>query len=176
LLGILGGRLPVIVIGGAPSALEDYGRAKIMFPGAFLISANQHAWELGVKAHMGVCVDQTHTRIKRPMEEVMRRFGVPIVSPLPWADYHLTDWRAKLGMSVGSGLNAMLVGILLGARAVVLCGFTWRRPSANTKEERLHKLTGNDTVRVVSGDLLELWPPMGVPAKRSKELDRLCMP
>ena len=182
LLGILDGRLPVIVIGGAPSGLEDYERARKLFPGAFLISANQHAWRLGIRAHMAVCVDQTHTRLKRPMEEVLRQFGVPIVSPLPWADYNLTNWRAKLGMSVGSGLNATLVGILLGARAVVLCGFTWARSSmhstgaTNTKEARIQKIVGRDTVRIVSGDLLALWPGMGEPAKRSKGIDYLCMP
>lgn len=180
LLGILDGRLPVIVIGGAPSAAEDFRRAAELFPGAFRISANQHAWRLEIGAHMAVCVDQTHTRLRRPMQEVLREFGVPIVSPLPWADYVLTDWRVKLGMSVGSGLNAMLVGILLGARAVVLCGFTWSRANArqaadqNTKENRLHRLVGRDTVRVVSGDLLSLWHGMGVPAQRSHAIDHLC--
>lgn len=108
------------------------------------------------------------------MREVLRPFGVPIVSPLLWADYNLTDWRARLGMCVGSGLNAMLVGILLGARVVVLCGFTWQRQHRDTKEERLAQLVGRDTVRVASGDLLKLWSPMGVPAKRSHVLDHLC--
>lgn len=176
LRGILDGKLPVLIIGGAETALDDYQRAARLFPAAFVISANHHAWKLGINAHMVCCVDAFHTKIKLPMQEVLRPFNVPIVSPLWWADYNLTDWRNRLGYSVGSGLVALLVGVLLGARAVVLCGFSWQRADrgVNTKEAYVHKTVGTETVRVASGDLLRLWPGMTEPARQSHVLDYLC--
>lgn len=125
---------------------------------------------------MACCVDSFHTKIKKPMEEVMRPFGVPIVSNLYWADYHLTDWRGGLGYSIGSGLTALLVGVLLGAHTVVLCGFSWQRKERGeqTKEWYVLRTVGTETVRVVSGDLLQLWPGLDVPAKQSHILDYLC--
>jgi hypothetical protein len=175
--GILKGKLPVLVIGGAETALDDYNRASKLFPAAFIISANQHAWKLSIKAHMATCVDQFHTRLKKPMQEVLQPYGVPIVSPLWWADYHLTDFRERAGYSAGSGMVAAMVGMMLGAHTVVLCGFTWQRQGlgTNSKEFTVHRTTGNETIRVASGDLLKLWPGMTVPARQSHQLDYICM-
>lgn len=167
----------MIVIGGADTALDDYRRAKKAYLGAFIISANQHAWKLGIQAHMAVCVDSYHTKIKKDMREVLQPFGVPIVSQLWWADYHMTDWRNRLGYSVGSGLMALMAGILLGANTVALCGFTWQREgNPNTKEKYVYNTVGVETVRVGSGSLLKLWPGFDTPARRSHILDYLCTP
>jgi len=119
------GRMAVIV-GGGPSAPSDLKK----IPGiaqALIISANDHAFKLGLKPEYIWCKD--HRRItrgymlagRRPeyMEPDMRKYGVPIAGPSYWCDYRAAEWAMP---QFNSGQQALAFAVLLGCAPIVPIG------------------------------------------------------
>jgi hypothetical protein len=119
------GRMAIIV-GGGPSAPSDL--KKIPHGGkALIISANGHAFKLGLKPEYIWCKD--HLRIfpgymergrrREYMERELRRFGVPIVGPNYWCDYRAPDWPIA---QFNSGQQALAFATLLGCAPIIPVG------------------------------------------------------
>jgi hypothetical protein len=108
---------PAIVVGGGPSAPAQLEQLRHL--DAVVISANAHAWKLGLGAHYIACKDHKHTESKLEMEGLLRPYGVPIVSRHHWADYRLAQWPIQ----GNSGQIALGLAVLMGCRPVIPIGF-----------------------------------------------------
>ncbi len=115
-----------VVIGGGPSAPSDLKK----IPGieqAVVISANQHAFKLGVRPDYIWCKDhrrifpgwQAKHREKEYMEPELRKYGVPIIGPSYWCDYRAIDWQLT---QFNSGQQALAALVLMGCAPIVAVG------------------------------------------------------
>ena len=171
---------PALMIGGGPSARVDLPRLEEAgFAPGVVISANQHGFYQGhYKIDFIVNVDKLHCALRRPMEEYLRPFGVPIINQHTWADYRLIDWK----FTANSGITAVAVCCMLGAWPVVVTGCdlfgTGRKyfhdadmknkaprpktgpPShyALQRMKELQRWSNNYPIRPVSGPLADIFP------------------
>lgn len=114
---------PALVIGGGPSVLKDLPRLAIT--PALVISANDHGMHQDrFKVDLITNVDKMHCLLKRPMEEILRPHGVPIVNRHSWADYRLPDWA----LAGNTGMQAIALAALLGANPVIVTGIDMTGP------------------------------------------------
>jgi hypothetical protein len=108
---------PILVVGGGPSAPDEFralgSRAKEMI----VISANSHAWTLGLRPDYTFCKDHIHTELKVPMEALVRR-GAPVVTGQFWADYRCARWPIQ----GNSGQHAIALAALMGGAPIVPIG------------------------------------------------------
>lgn len=118
LYGAHAGR-PAIVIGGGPSAPRLLEQLKPVHREMVVISANGHAWKLGLGAHYIVCKDNVHTETKQKMEELLRPLGAPIIARHYWADYRLASWPIQ----GNSGQMALGVAAMMGCAPIFPVGF-----------------------------------------------------
>lgn len=109
-----------IVIGGGPSAIDDYLSLDGQYnpSEAVLISANHHGHYVA-PCHWTVCVDDVHTETKEKMAPALRRFGVPVIGLPFWSDIRINNFHPN----VNSGLTAAYVAGVLGCKDIYLCGF-----------------------------------------------------
>lgn len=105
---------PIAVICGGPSALRNM---HVIDGCAAYISANDHGCRLRPCDYITAC-DLVHTVEKVDMEQRLRVHGTPIVSPLFYADYRLTDWT----YDGNSGMHAIYVAWLLGGHPIIVVG------------------------------------------------------
>lgn len=110
---------PAIVIGGGPSAPAQLERLRPLLDTAVVISANAHAWKLGLGAHYIVCKDHQHTETKELMEPLLRTFRTPIIGRHYWADYRLPRWPVQ----GNSGQMAIGVAALMACSPIFPVGF-----------------------------------------------------
>lgn len=110
---------PALVIGGGPSAPEQLAALGAFPKNAVILSANAHAFRLGIRPHYIVCKDHRHTETQELLEPVMRKYGVPLVSRQHWADFRLGAWPVQ----GNSGMMAIGLAALLGCRPIVPIGF-----------------------------------------------------
>lgn len=115
-----------IIVGGGPSAPSDL--KKIPHAGqAVIISANAHAFKLGLKVDYIWCKDHVRVfpgwRMKgRPreyMEMELRKYGRPIVGPNYWCDYRAIGWPLT---GFNSGQQALAFACLLGCAPIIPIG------------------------------------------------------
>lgn len=179
---------PILVVGGGVHVPEEvaYLRERNAVP-SVVISANGHAFKAGFQANYIVCKDDIHTETKERMEDLMRPFGVPIISPQPWADYVMHDWPYQ----GNSGLYAILVAVLMGGHPVIPIGFDfyqegtyWYDPEASnvsrgnrvdrTRISKLGQMAAGASVRPLSGPLLNEFPRFlphaTLPARKTPEI------
>lgn len=108
---------PILVMGGAPCLPSDLERLPADYELACVISANEHGTMLR-KVDLIVTVDEVHQRLGRRMQQVLRSYGVPIISQCFYADYRIPDWN----FWCNSGMNAVHVAALLGGHPVIIAG------------------------------------------------------
>lgn len=106
----------VLVVGGGPSAPAQLAQLSLDNP--IVISANAHAFKLGLRADYIMCKDHQHTETKQRMEPVLRGYGVPIVTRNHWGDYRTPHWPAQ----GNSGAMAIGLAALFGASLIVPIG------------------------------------------------------
>jgi hypothetical protein len=111
---------PILVIGGGPSVSDDL--PKLLVAGvkpACVISANEHGFrQKYFPVDLVTNVDKIHCMEKRPMEQILRPFGVPIVNRHSWADFRLADWT----FCGNTGLTAIALACALGGYPVIVTG------------------------------------------------------
>jgi hypothetical protein len=108
---------PILVIGGGPSVLADLPRLDI--EPACVISANEHGFkQKRFKVDLVVSLDRTHCLEKRPMAEILKPYGVPLVNRYSWADYRIPEWT----LAGNSGMAAVGVAAALGGNPVIVTG------------------------------------------------------
>lgn len=112
-------RRPAIVVGGGPSAPAQLELLRPLLDTAAILSANGHAWKLGLGAHYVVCKDNRHTETGELMEPRLRPFGAPIIGRHYWADYRLPRWPVQ----GNSGMMALGVAALMGCAPIFPIGF-----------------------------------------------------
>lgn len=178
---------PALIVGGGPSAPEQYAKVISALHNPIVISANAHAWKLGVDAHYIVCKDHRHTETKELMEDLLRPYGVPIFSRQYWADHRLVQWPVQ----GNSGQMALGVATLMGCAPIVPIGFDGY--DKGTYFHDLHAKNVSQGIRPAHWDLrykrmaskLELAPirTLGGPVARAfprfdpnERFDRLHMP
>jgi hypothetical protein len=118
---------PAVIIGGGPSATIELPVLQTLAD-PVIISANGHAFKLGVPAHYIWCKDHTRCippklRRNRPqeyMETELRVHGVPIIGPNYWADYRAVNWPIS---NANSGMQALAAAALMGCRPIIGVGF-----------------------------------------------------
>lgn len=107
----------ILVVGGGPSAPAQLEQLHLENP--VIIAANDHAFRLGLRPDYIVCKDHRHTETKEFMEDRLRGYGVPIVSPHYWADHRMYRWPAQ----GNSGQMAIGLAALLGGSPIIPIGF-----------------------------------------------------
>jgi hypothetical protein len=172
---------PILVIGGGPSVNEDL--PKLVAAGvkpACVISANEHGFkQKWFPIDLVVNVDKVHCLLHRPMEEILRPLGAPIVNRHSWADFRLADWPG-IG---NTGITSIAVAAALGANPVLVTGIDmWkggrlyfhekpvevtrhrrqiRASVARRTREKARALVGfvkGANIRPLSGPLCEIYP------------------
>lgn len=162
---------PIVVMGGAPSLPMDVEQVK---HASAWISANEHGARLRGADYI-VSVDRRHQRLRQNVVDVMRPFGVPLISQRFIGDYRIPEWD-RWAYKGNSGLQAILVAWLLGGHPIITCGFGlyeggvyWHEPQAKSSGTRkkpryfedllagLKRIVGDVVVRPVSGPLLAWW-------------------
>jgi hypothetical protein len=109
---------PILVIGGGPSVIRDLINYDGPEPVA-VISANAHGCrQTRFKVDLLVNVDKIHTEQRKPMEPLLRPYGVPIVNKHSWADYRLPDWNFPMN----SGITGIAVAAMLGGDPIITTG------------------------------------------------------
>jgi hypothetical protein len=111
--------IPILVVGGGPSAPDELaaiGRERVK--AMIVISANSHAWQLGLRPDYTFCKDHLHTETKQPMEVLVRAGGAPVVSMQYWADYRCARWPIQ----GNSGQHAIALAALMGGAPIVPIG------------------------------------------------------
>jgi len=162
---------PIVVMGGAPCLPSDVDQVK---HAAAWISANEHGAILGRATHI-FTVDFMHQRRAELMENVVKPFGLPVISRYAsYADYRITQDIPK--MHGNSGLQAIYIAYLMGAWPAIVTGIEMYTGGTYfhdaTAESSGHKKTQEfwdgrlaelsetvpaDYIRVVSGPLTERW-------------------
>lgn len=170
-----------IVIGGGPSAPRDFRTAIAAFPEALQFSANNHGYLMpAARINYAVHVDETHSKTGERMDEFLRRYGAaPILGRFTFDDEYIA---VLADYGVDSGLSACWVAQLMGCAPVIPCGFDrWTAKGAQYFHKRdtgsdqrdlarslddanIALLGGLPTLRPISGPLLAVFPPLGVPA------------
>ncbi len=112
-------RRPAVVIGGGPSAPRLLELLRPIHRDMVVISANAHAWRLGLNADYIVCKDNVHTETKQFMEPLLRGYEAPIIARHYWADYRLPQWPIQ----GNSGQMALGVAALMGCSPIFPIGF-----------------------------------------------------
>lgn len=134
-----------------------------------VISANAHAWKLGLRPDYVFCKDHVHTETGEMMEAVVRAGGVPVVTQHYWADYRAAAWPIQ----GNSGMMALALAALMGAAPIIPVGFdcfqgqtyfhapnrrnvSLGRPPGHWKSrfERLAGRLDGAAIRPISGPLL----------------------
>lgn len=110
----------ILVIGGAPSAIEELSRLKASgYTPDLVLSANEHGCFQGFyEVDWIVTVCAKHWDKQVPMEGYLRAFNKPIICVFDWADYRLNDWR----FTGDSGLTAIAAAIREKAKQVIVTG------------------------------------------------------
>jgi hypothetical protein len=168
--------VPALVIGGGPSAPQQFAEAMYDLPnGTIRLSANQHGCLL-TRCDYIVAVDGhiNAERFKRQdgSEYGIRDFGVPIIAPKAWADYRIFNQVLP-----SSGVMAAWLAWIMGCAPIVLAGIdlydggtyfhdvkaesTGHRLAADQHLERWAKLkliAEGAAFRAMGGRLLELFP------------------
>lgn len=166
---------PAVIIGGAPSAPDDFRKVTAIAP--VVISANDHAFRLlgAGAAQYVVAKDHRHTQTKELMEDRLRPYGTPIIGPNWWADYR---WPTGWIQDANSGMHAIAVAALMGCHPIIPIGFECyqggthfgdvdaencskgRALEADLKRLRTikHDWLPDVAVRPVSGPLTNIWP------------------
>lgn len=110
--------LPILVVGGGPSAPEQLRKLGSRVQDMVIISANAHAWGLGLAPDYTFCKDHLHTETKAPMEGMLRAYNRPIVTTHYWADYRAARWPIQ----GNSGMHAIGLAALMGGNPIVPIG------------------------------------------------------
>jgi hypothetical protein len=117
LIGTLSG--PVLVVGGGPSAVAELERV----PGVEklpVFAPNGHATRIpGLDVRYIVSKDDHHSETKKPMRDLMGKFGLPVISPHWWGNYRMADWY----LQSNSGFAAIAIAVACGAYPVITVGF-----------------------------------------------------
>lgn len=107
-----------VILGGGETLLEDV--AKIPAGRQQLIAVNFHAFEVGIKPHFMVYLDDPRDRPQ--MMRVIEQEEVTKVCPaeIPFSDVvmDVPYWRG-----LNSGTTAAWLGLWMGCNPVYLCGF-----------------------------------------------------
>jgi hypothetical protein len=170
---------PIIVVGGgpsAPAALDMLWQAGVE-PVAVL-SANEHGHKQSTYAIThSVCADATHGESRQSMESVLRRYGVPIITPHYFGDVRLCEWS----LAANTGLQAIAVAVFMGGAPVIPVGIDcygmtsrdvyFHAPNAKSNsstknESNFHRQLGalktwigsSAPVRPVGGPASSYWP------------------
>lgn len=119
---------PILVIGGGPSVPADL--AKLEVEPTAVISANEHGLrqELYPATH-AVCLDVYHGRTRTFMGDLLG--SVPIITPNWFGDYRLAEYKGNMN----TGLTAIYVALLMGARPAIVTGidfYRWHDKAAAT--------------------------------------------
>lgn len=164
---------PILVIGGGPSAPEQLHRLGSRVADMLVISANGHAWSLGLRPDYTFCKDHLHTETQQPMEVMLRAHDQPIVAWHYWADYRAAKWPIQ----GNSGMHAIALAALMGGSPIVPIGIdcfqgatyfhspnvsnvSLGRPPGYWKS-RMERLAGRlegATIRPISGPLAAVFP------------------
>jgi hypothetical protein len=166
--------IPILVVGGGPSAPDELaaiGRERVK--AMIVISANSHAWQLGLRPDYTFCKDHLHTETKQPMEVLVRAGGAPVVSMQYWADYRCARWPIQ----GNSGQHAIALAAMMGGAPIIPIGIdcfqgatyfhtpnvrnvSLGRPAGYWKS-RMQRLEGRligAMIRPVSGPLGDVFP------------------
>lgn len=168
LAGKYAGRV-AFVLGGGPSAPEQFKKCP---EGALILSANHHGCLL---TRCDYIVSQELSDVTHAM---LRKYGVPIISPFAEADYLIEVPGLKV-----SGMEATRTAVVLGCSPVILAGMDcyvgivehWHRPDRThtygrngdppLPPRKLHKqlaawstLKGLGDIRVCGGPLTAVFP------------------
>lgn len=109
---------PILVVGGGPSAPAQAEKIVKRFSDMIVISANGHAWKLGLRPDYTFCKDHIHTELKVPMEGMLRGLDSPIVTMHYWADYRAAKWPIQ----GNSGQHAIALAALMGGKPIIPIG------------------------------------------------------
>lgn len=104
---------PAVVMGGAPSLPEALKHCP---KDAVYISANQHGAMLR-KVDYIVHTDRVQQTTNLPMRMLLKKYGAPLVSPQPDADYILEN-----NIEANSGIRAILFAGILGCNPIIVTG------------------------------------------------------
>jgi hypothetical protein len=170
---------PILVVGGAPGALEELEVLKVGgfdFERCLIISANEHAIHAGLKAQFACVNDDIHHTLQIHQEPRLRELmpGVKLLSRHWWADY-----RSPQLMACNSGLKALLYAAILGANPIIVVGIQHYHNGLYFHEDKGRKSNPNLArdgsyfnkqttsikeqlqgvpVRTISGPLTHIWP------------------
>ncbi len=161
----------ILVVGGGPSAPSQL--RQLSLDNLIVISANAHAFKLGLTPDYIVCKDHQHTETKQFMEPALRPYGVPIVTRNHWGDFRIPHWPAQ----GNSGAMAIGLAALMGASLIVPIGMdgyqagtyfhdldapnvSAGRPSGHWKSrfDRLRARLDGAVIRPVDGLMLQTFP------------------
>lgn len=172
---------PAVVMGGATSLPHDLGvlHDRGIAADAVYLSVNEHGvmpnlQNAPAEVHAIVCVDGTHGATGRPMREVLRPFGKPIIAPRYWADYRVLRHAAT-----NSAILACLAAWVMGCAPIVVTGVDmfrskatyWHNPTALSVGKRtppqehvkrwqmVRQLLPLAMLRAISGPLADSFKP-----------------
>lgn len=172
---------PIIVVGGGPSAPASLAAlSRLGIRPSAVLSANEHGFKQSTfPVTHSVCCDPTHGVTGDRMDNLLKRHGVPLITPCWFGDARLPDWD----LACNTGLTAIVVALVLGARPVIPVGIDFYRlddpaaatyfHSAGAHSNSLTKTADNfrkqitalerrigrhAPVRPMAGRLLERWP------------------
>jgi hypothetical protein len=111
--------VPALIVGGGPSAPAQLAMVHGKLGDPIVISANGHAFKLGLEPDYVFCKDHIHTETKERMEWLLRPHGVPIVTRNYWGDYRCAGWT----YTGNSGSQALALAALMGCAPIVPIGF-----------------------------------------------------
>jgi hypothetical protein len=109
---------PILVVGGGPSAPDEARALGSRIDNMVVISANTHAWHLGLRPDYTFCKDHVHTELKTPMEVLVRAGNAPVVTGQYWGDYRCARWPIQ----GNSGQHAIALAALMGGAPIVPIG------------------------------------------------------
>lgn len=116
---------PVLVIGGGPSASGDLAALRELGvePRAVL-SANEHGHKQSIyPITHSVCCDATHGERRISMEQLLRPYGKPILSPCHFGDYRMPEWS----LASNTGLSSIALAVFMGGAPVIVTGIDFYR-------------------------------------------------
>jgi hypothetical protein len=112
-------RGPILVIGGGPSAIRDLAWIPKEVEFKAVLSANEHGF---MQTHFApthiVCNDHKHSMTGEFMEEILRPYGVQIITRHWWGDLRIPNAYLRLN----SGMAAIVVAVILGGNPVIVVG------------------------------------------------------
>lgn len=167
-------RVPAAVLGGGPSLMDDYLH---LSPDCVKIAVNYHAFEVGIRPHFMVYLDDPRTRPQ--MMHAIQTYNVikicPETEPFGDVEMDVPYWRGN-----NSATTAAWLGLYLGCKPVYLCGMNlyqgdvkychdnWtpdQVPTMNTSdlmrpwvEECRNSVPHPERLQAMSGPLQSLFP------------------